>query len=158
MPTQQASKHSTSTIPSNIMPRIALVNMFLGFSLIFISAMAGVFLANDITINFISTPELNNGWNQLLLKSAHGHTNLFGLIHICFALTLPYNGLQKKNKILTIGLTLGSIAMSLGMYCKAFSQPSTDIQFLDLIIGVFLFCWMMAIVSHLYGLLKKITR
>ncbi len=141
------------------MPRIALINMTLGFFIVATAACCGAFLATDITTNFISDPEQVNSWRSLLEKSAHGHTNLFGILHIVFGLTIPYSQLSlKMKKLQTAGLLAGTIAMSVGLFIMAALEPSTDVNFMGIMLGTFLSCSLASIFSHGYGLLMKTRR
>ena len=79
------------------MPRIGLLNMVVGFIFIFLSASAGFFLLQSIRVFIIrDNTELLSWWVQLS-ASAHGHTNLFGMLHILFGLTF-YSVLNLKTK------------------------------------------------------------
>jgi hypothetical protein len=84
-----------------------------------------------------------------LAKSAHGHASLFGILHICYALSITRNPYQSWQ---TVGLGLGSFAMSLLLLWRAFSYPTTEFDVLGLAIGLCLAAWLLAITSHIYFL------
>ena len=73
------------------MPRIATGNMLIGFIFIFLSASAGLFLSTEhVRAHVNGGAELTSWWIQLS-SSAHGHTNLFGMLHVLLGLTMPYS-------------------------------------------------------------------
>lgn len=139
------------------MAKIGILNMLIGFSLIFFAASAGSFVANDITYKFIREQNLLDSWLSLMLKSAHGHTNLFGMLHICFGLTLPYSKSKYLVKIYqTIGLGLGSFAMSGLMVLRGLIVPNEGFDYLGVVIGICLSAALVAIAAHVVGLLLKL--
>lgn len=138
------------------MPRIALINMFIGFLIITFAAASGSFIANDTTQAFLKNKELLNSWSLILSASAHGHTNLFGILHVLFGLTIPYSTLSLKiKKYQTIGLGLGTFAMGVLMYVKSTQIPSENLQFLDIFIGSCLSLTLLSIAAHSFGLFNK---
>src|SRR5689334_22015870 len=103
------------------MPRIGLINCLIGFLAVFIAAAGGLFLSFDATRAFLHDKSVLSSWVYQLMSSAHGHTNLFGLLHIALGLTLPYTRLPSSLKWAeTIGLALGTIAMSVLMLVRAY--------------------------------------
>lgn len=141
------------------MPRIGLLNMVVGFIFIFLSASAGFFLATEHTrIHIRDNTELLSWWVQLS-ASAHGHTNLFGMLHILFGLTFPYSVLNLKTKVIqSIGLLLGSFAMSILMFIRALSKPNLEYDALGIVTGVFLSAALISIVLQIFGLMTKCSR
>jgi hypothetical protein len=139
------------------MPKIGLVNMLIGFSIVFLAAAAGSFIATDITYKFLREQNLSDSWMSLMQKSAHGHTNLFGILHICLGLTLPYSRFKNSFKILqTIGLGLGSFAMSFLMVVRGQIIPSESFDYLGTLIGICLSAALLSIGGQVIGLLWKL--
>ncbi len=139
------------------MPKIGIVNMFIGFSIVFLAAAAGSFIATDLTYKFMREQNLTDTWMSLMQKSAHGHTNLFGILHICLGLTMPYSRLKNTFKILqTIGLGLGSFAMSFLMVARGQIIPTENFDYLGVVIGFCLSAALVSIGSQAVGLLWKL--
>lgn len=139
------------------MNRIGQINMIIGFVIIFIAAAGGSFLAQDITNSFVRDQEHLNSWELTLLTSAHGHTNLFGFLHILYGLTIPYSAMSKKFKNLqTCGIFAGSLSMSLGMFFNAIYGPNEGIGFLSILLGTGLSLALIAIGTHAIGLFLKL--
>ncbi len=141
------------------MARLGQLNMIIGFAVLFFAASAGSFIAFDITEGFLKDKAILDSWKLLLMRSAHGHTNLFALVHIAFGLTLPYSSLSSKIKALqTVGLGLGTLAMSILMMLRAWQGPTEEIDVIAIVTGGFLSASLCAIASHCYGLLYKWKR
>ena len=133
--------------------------MLIGFSLIFFAAAGGPFLAFDATDSFIHDPSIMSSWLFTLLSSAHGHTNLFGMLHVLFALSMPYSRLSLVfKKIQTLGFGLGSFAMSALMIIRANMGPVAGYDFLGICTGLCLSASLAAIALHCYGLAMKWLR
>jgi hypothetical protein len=140
------------------MPKIAIFNMAIGFLIIFFMAAAGTFLAYDITQGFLKDHVILESWQHMMSRSAHGHGNLFGIIHIAFGLTLPYSVFSLRFKRLqTFGLLLGSFAMGFLLHLKGMSGPTEAIDILNVVIGVCLSLWLISIASHCYALFSKLN-
>lgn len=141
------------------MPKIALYNMFLGFAIVAIAAMGGVFNAYELTDLYLKGPAVSPEWQRVLSHSAHGHTNLFGILHIIFGLTMPYSKITLKfGKTLTIGLSLGAIAMGPLLLIRAAMGPTASLTPLGVTIGLFLACALSAIMVHAWGLWSSLTK
>jgi hypothetical protein len=141
------------------MPRVAILNMVIGFAVLFVAAAAGAFIANDLSEAFLRDRELLNSWNAVLSRSAHGHTNLFAILHICFGLTIPYSVLSSRiKKFQTIGLFLGTFAMGPLMIVRASMAPSEGFDPVAILIGIFLSCALAMLFSHAYGLTGKLLQ
>ncbi len=141
------------------MPRLGILNMFIGFFTIFLAACAGAFISMDVTQAFLKDPAQLHAWEITLLKSAHGHTNLFGLLHIALALTLPYSPLSLRWKNWqTAGLFMGVLAMGPLMMIRAALGPTDSFEGVGLLIGFGLSCALVAIGSHSGALLFKFLR
>jgi hypothetical protein len=139
------------------MSRIGLVNLSWGFLLIFMAACGGAFVAVQATNHFVSgvaTPE----WQSVLQASSHGHTSLFGVIHILLGLTLSYSQASSRENILkTVGLFAGSFAMGPLMLIRAALGPTVSTEVNGLFIGVGLSCALVAILYHAIGLMRRVA-
>ncbi len=141
------------------MPRLALFNLTFGFFVLFLAAAAGAFLADDITTGYLKDKALLDSWLLTLNKSAHGHTNLFALVHIAFGLTMGHSIFPSKVKLLqTIGLMLGTFAMGGAMLVRARLGPVEGIDPTGLVIGAMLSCALVALASHSAGLAGKMLK
>jgi len=133
--------------------------MAFGFFVIFLAAAAGAFLATDITQAFLRDKQLLSSWTLMLGKSAHGHANLFGLVHIAFGLTLPYSIWGPRVKVAqTVGLALGTVAMGIVMLIRAYVGPTGGIDLTEAVLGIFLSCALAALFTHAAGLAGKLLR
>ena len=141
------------------MARISIFNMFIGFVLIFIAALGGPFLSQISTAEFVQSNIHQKTWLFTLLSSAHGHTNLFGMLHILMGLSFPYslNSMLIK-KIQSLFLLLGSFSMSCLLVIKAFSIPEIGFDILGIVMGIGLSAAICSIGLHTFGLFKKWMR
>ena len=141
------------------MPKISLINICFGFFLIFCASMGGFFLGQE-TKEIISQNSLDLlKWEILIYKSAHAHTNLFGMLHILFGITIPYSKLSLTfKKLQTLGLMLGSLSMSVIMFFRAKINPYMDSDYGGAVMGVFLTLALLSIGVHCIGLTYKIIR
>ena len=141
------------------MSRLSILNMALGFLVLFLAACAGAFVSFDMTQAFLHDPMQLETWQLTLLKSAHGHSNLFGLLHIALGLTLPYSPAPMLwKKLQTIGMFAGVLAMGPGMMLRAFSGPSESFDPIGLMIGLGLSLSFASLASHAAGLFYKLLR
>lgn len=141
------------------MPRIAVINFVIGFFVLFVAAGAGAFIATDLTNAFVRDQVLLNSWSAVLSRSAHGHTNLFALMHICFGLTLPYSIFSQRIKIFqTVALAAGTFAMGPLMILRSQMPPSENYDAVGIAIGVCLSAALVMIFSHAAGLLGKLLK
>jgi len=141
------------------MPRLAILNMAIGFFVVFVAASAGAFISLDITHAFLYDEESLHRWQLLLHRSAHGHTNLFGMLHILFGLTLPYSLCSQRIKIWqTAGLLLGCVAMGPGMILRGAAGPTAATDGLGIALGLLLSATLLAVASHALGLMLKFSR
>ena len=139
------------------MSRIALTNMFFGFLAIIIASLGGFFLASDANKAFLINRELLQSWEYTLMKSAHGHLNLFGILHILMGLTMPYSVSSKTIHIAqSIGLGLGTLTMGILMFFRARLNIPQGSDLLGIVIGVLLMTALCALGLHSYGLLRKV--
>lgn len=137
------------------MQRLGILNMFIGFALIFVAASAGAFVAVDATHRFLDGNSVAS-WRDMLQASSHGHTTLFGLIHTLFGLTLPYSVLSSRlKKLQTAGIFCGAFAMGPMMMIRAALGPTPTFEWNGLLIGGLLSCALFAIAGHAYGLFAK---
>lgn len=138
------------------MPRLAILNFAIGFFILFLAASAGSFVAFDLTEAFLKDKTLLDDWQTVLLQSAHGHTNMFGMLHILFGLTLAYSPLNARYlKLQTLGFFLGSLAMGPGMMIRAYAGPSESLDFIGSMIGIGLSASFVALFSHSAALFAR---
>lgn len=139
------------------MSRLAILNMAWGFTLIFIAACGGVFVALNTTETFLQglvTPQ----WQALLQTASHGHTSLFGVIHILLGLTMPYTRSSDfENRLKTTGVALGSIAMGPLLLIRGVLGPTLSTELNGVLIGVCLSCALLAIAYHAFGLTFRLA-
>jgi hypothetical protein len=141
------------------MPKLALINIVIGFWLLFLAAAAGAFIATDLSSTYLADKAFHDTWLTMLTKSAHGHTNLFGLLHICYGLTLPHSPLALKWKSLqTFGLICGSFAMGPGLIIRGYQGPKPVIDPIAIVIGILLSAALAALFSHASALSSKLIR
>ncbi len=139
------------------MSRSSLFNLALGFLILFFAACAGAFVSFDMTNAFLRDPALLDSWQLTLLRSAHGHTNLFGMLHVLLGLTLAYSRLSDKWKLYqTFGLMAGSFAMGPLMMIKAYTGPQDSFDTIGICIGVCLSGALLAIGSHSAALFYRL--
>jgi len=140
------------------MPSLAIFNMAVGFIIIFLAASAGAFLSLDVTDAYLYDRDTMFTWQAVVQRSAHGHSNLFGMLHILFALTMPYSPWNLRIKFWqTTGFLAGSIAMGPVMLWRAAVGPTEGLDLVGIILGVLLSLTLLAIASHIAGLMKKLS-
>jgi hypothetical protein len=138
------------------MSAIARWNIIVGFSAIVFAASGGLFLANEQTATFIQNSAPNSTWWYAVASSAHGHTNLFGFLHILFGLTLGLSYASSKlKKIQFIGLALGTTAMSLLMLLRSLTQPNSGFDLVGYFIGFMLSSALISLATHIMYLLPR---
>lgn len=142
------------------MPRLSLANFLIGFVAITLAFSGGFFIVTDAEKAFLHDPALMTSWQYTLLKSAHGHLNLFGYLHILFGLTLPYTGLSQRVKLWqTLGFLLGTLSMGVLLFLRAYNMPVLEaVDWLGGAIGGFLSLSLAALLVHCYGLGSKLMR
>ena len=141
------------------MPRYGILNMAIGFAVLLLAAAGGSFVAFDLTEGFLKDPSILSSWQTALLQSAHGHTNMFGMIHILVGLTLPYTKLPPKWQLAeTLGFLAGTLAMGPGMMLRAYGGPSDSLDITGLIVGTGLSLSMIALGLHSSALFKRLLR
>ncbi len=143
-----------------LMSRIALANIFFGFVVIVLSSLAGFFLATEAEQAFLTDKHLVMAWEYTLFKSAHGHCNLFGLLHIAMGLSMPYARLSSRWQLIESGgLFLGSFTMGCLMMVRSLRGiPTPGSDWLGICIGLLLSASLAALLIHSYGLAKKLLR
>ena len=138
------------------MQRVGLINIIIGFALVFLAACGGAFVAVDTTYRFLEGQHAA-GWAQVLQTSSHGHTSLFGLIHIAVGLTMPYSRLTSPQKaVQTLLLSGGALAMGPGMLLRASYGPTSSFEWNGMIIGGLLSAALLSILLHIVGLAIKL--
>ncbi len=141
------------------MPRLGLLNMALGFMVLFFAACAGAFVAFDLTEAYLRNLDQLHSWRNVLLSSAHGHTNLFGILHILLGLTLAYSRLGSKWKLMqTIGLFAGVVAMGPLMMVRSAAGPSESYEGIGFVIGLFLSLALLSLASHAAALFYRLAK
>ena len=141
------------------MSRVSIYNFIFGFSAIFFAAVFGAFLAFDATDTLTRAPLEMLRWENTLARSAHGHTNLFGLLHIAFGLTFPFSVFSNKSKVLqSIFLGCGTFAMGPLMILRSRLGLPIGTDFLGGIIGLCLSLALVAILMQIIGLSLKTLR
>lgn len=141
------------------MPRLSILNMAIGFLVLFFAAAAGSFVAFDLTEAFLRDKQLLDSWQAMLLRSSHGHTNLFAMIHILFGLTLPYSSFKPKwHSYQTAGLLAGTLAMGPGMIGRAYLGPRDSLDLVGILVGIGLSLALMSVASHGLALTYKLIR
>jgi hypothetical protein len=139
------------------MSRIGLANMAWGFFMIFVAACGGAFVALRLTETFMAA-NFTPRWESVLQTSSHGHTALFGTIHVLLGLTLPYDGRHRKVQTFkSLGLLLGSLAMGPLMLIRASLGPTLSTEFNGLLIGFCLSCALIAVLTHCVDLTRRIV-
>lgn len=141
------------------MSRLALINMIIGFTVLFLAAAGGAFVATDLVDGYLRDPEILGSWQTTLLAHSHGHTNLFAMIHILLGLTLPYSALSLRVKTWqTWGLLAGTLAMGPGMVVRAYQGPRDNLEPLGILLGLALSMALLSLISHSAGLYMKLVR
>jgi hypothetical protein len=137
------------------MPKLALYNIAFGFAFICIAAAAGAFVSTALTEQFLAGIQ-HKDWLLTLKTSAHGHSNMFGMIHILFGLTLPYSKMSLKTKKLqTVGIALGSLAVSAGLLVIGIRGPVPGIHIVEVLNGALLSCALLGLLVHVYGIVLR---
>ncbi len=138
------------------MKRQYLVLMIIGFFCIFLSAASGAFLSSELTQLFILDPSGLGSWKISLLKSAHGHFNLFGMILILISLSSPYSQLSPfLNRLRFAGCLSGCLAAGPGLLIHAFTQPNLNLNLITILLGAGFSFFLLALWIHMFGLLQK---
>jgi hypothetical protein len=141
------------------MPRLNILNMAIGFTVLFFAACAGAFVSFDMTEAFLKDASLLHSWRATLEASAHGHTNLFAMLHILLGLTLSYSPLSQRMKALqTAGLFAGVIAMGPLMMIRASYGPSASLEGMGLMIGVLLSLALVTLATHAAALIYRFVK
>ena len=70
------------------MSKVSVINVLIGWIGLVISAFAGVFIASDLSTEFINHSQMSETWKSVIIQSSHGHSNMFSMIHILFGLSL----------------------------------------------------------------------
>lgn len=143
------------------MPRLGLLNMCLGFIVVFFAASAGVFHALDLTTIWLQDPEsaARGDWQRMLNASSHGHTNLFGYLQILTGLTMSWSALPVRVKVFqTAALLAGVLAMGPGMMIRASLGPTPSLDLTGIAIGTGLSAALVAVALQALGIGMKLVR
>lgn len=139
------------------MRRIAIFNLAFGFSLIFVAASGGAFVALQSTEAYLQGV-VAPSWRSLLQASSHGHTNLFGVLHVLLGLTMPYaRSTVAVDRLKTFGLLTGSLAMGPLLLVRAALGPAISMDGLGIVIGSCLTLALAALLSHTIGLFRRLN-
>lgn len=129
------------------------MNLIVGFGLVIFAAFMGSFLAWSSADYIQHAPELLDSWQYILLRSAHGHTSLFGILHVLFGLSLTYSALEARvKKLQSLGLFSGSLSMAVLMTIRSVLTEPSSIDLLGFLVGLLLSLAALSLVSHLYGI------
>lgn len=140
------------------MRRIAIFNMAFGFALIFIAACGGVFVALRATESYLQGISVAP-WEAMLRASSHGHTNLFGVIHVLLGLTIPYcRSSILFDRVKTFGLMAGSVAMGPLLLIRAANGPTVSTDSIGVVIGSCLALALAAILAHTLGIFSRLIQ
>lgn len=141
------------------MSRIGIANILLGFLVIIIASCGGFFLATDADKAFLIDKEILSSWQYTLFKSAHGHLNSFGILHILMGLSISYSQLSIRWLWMqSIGLFLGTFTMGALVFARAYTGVPQGLDVLGVVIGVLLMCSLISLCMHCYGLALKLSR
>lgn len=145
------------------MPRIALWNMFFGFLVVCIAAAAGPLVANELTNAFMAQAEAGHAagrdWMLTIQSSAHGHMNLFGLLHVLAGLTMPSARQSRRTRLfVTAGISAGVVAMGPLMLWRSYLKPARDLDLNGVAIGACLALALLALAIHAACLWQAFAR
>lgn len=140
------------------MSKLAKINICLGFWILFFSSLSGAFVATYLEemLTQYEMQQISN-WQLTLIRSAHGHSSLFGMLHILFGLT--FSIASHSNRIenwLTMGLLSGSFSMAILLSLRSFQLEQSMMSGLGVLNGLLLSFALIAILVHALGLTKKI--
>jgi hypothetical protein len=139
------------------MSRVGLLNLAWGFFMIFMAACGGAFVALRTAENFISGT-LAPQWEAVLQASSHGHTALFGVIHILLGLTIPYaRSSIRHDQLKSLGILAGSFAMGPLLLIRASLGPTLSTELNGVMVGVALSMALLGILFHAIGLLRRVS-
>jgi len=141
------------------MSKVSLINVLIGWIGLVISAFAGVFIASDLSTEFINHSQMSETWKSVIIQSSHGHSNMFSMIHILFGLSLSYSVYTNRTKIIqTIFLFMGIVAMGPLMYLRSNIKPTPELGLVEVSIGVCLSLSLLSMCSHCIGIASKIFK
>ena len=139
------------------MSRVAMVNLAWGFFMIFMSGCGGAFVALRASEAFISGP-ITPQWETVLQASSHGHTALFGVIHILLGLTITYaRSSLSHDRLKSCAIFAGSFAMGPLLLIRASLGPTLSTELNGMLMGVALSCALLGILFHAIGLLRRVS-
>lgn len=140
----------------NLLSKSSILNVTIGFWTIFFAACGGTFLATQSHQAFVHDVSLLSSWQFTLMKSAHTHTNLFGILHILLGMTLPIAKLNKNQATgMTLGFFCGTLAMSVLLIIRSFHMPLVTFDWLGVVNGCLLSCALVAILWYCIQLTKR---
>lgn len=141
------------------MSRLALSNIIGGFVVIIFAAFYGVFNAFQMTVGFMRDPTILGSWETTLSQSAHGHSNMFGILLVLFGLTMSYSCYSRPIKLLqSMGLWLGVVGMGPLVWLRGQSGVSESTDMLGICIGLCMSLALLSLIIHVLGMSLKIMR
>ena len=131
------------------MSGLARLNIAVGFFMIGLISCFGAILSFDVSDAIARTPAALLLWEVVLQKSAHGHGNLFGMLHILFGLTLRYSLLSQKWKSWqSASLFLGTLAAGPLMWLRSLSPQPSAPDLMTYVVSVFFAASLASLFSH----------
>lgn len=128
---------------------LAGLNIAAGFFVVGLISCFGAILSFDIADAVARSPTTLLQWQVVLQKSAHGHGNLFGMLHILFGSTLRYSLLPRKWKCWqSLGLFLGTLAAGPLMWFRSLSPQPGAPDLMTYIVSAFFAASLASIFSH----------
>lgn len=141
------------------MPRIALANCLFGFIAISLATASGFFVAREAEFAYASAGTMPATWQFVLMKSAHGHLNLYGMVHILFGLTISHSRLPSTLKLFqSWALAAGTLTMGLFVFLRSFTNGPLDSEMMGQVMGLLLSASLASMLSHCLGLGIKLAR
>ena len=113
------------------MSKVSLINILIGWIGLVISAFAGVFIASDLSTEFINHSQMSETWKSVIIQSSHGHSNMFSMIHILFGLSLSYSVYTNRTKIIQTIFFMGIVAMGPLMYLRSNIKPTPELGLVE---------------------------
>ena len=142
------------------MSKISLVNILIGFVVVVLASLGGFFLGVETKAALSEESVDLLKWKMVMYRSAHAHSNLFGMLHILMGITMPYSRWGAKiKKIQTWALTSGTLSMGVLMVFRArIDMNSRGEEFLGFIMGAGLLFALLGLSLHCLGLTYKLIR
>ena len=143
------------------MSKPQLINFIIGYGLLILGVGIGGYVTNQIEESLLyQNPSQLMVLKLAIMKSSHGHTNLFGMLHILVALSFPYLLFPRRMLWwITGGLSLGSFGMSVLLLTKSFFLFDAKMTgYLSIGIGLCLTGALLAIMTCFVGMVGRLAR